>query len=97
MTRFEAQAYCASRKMRLPTDLEWELAVRGVDGRDYPWRNRFDQARANVRGLPEKGVAAPGVKPVDAYPDERSPFGLVDTVGNAGDWVINVSAAYERV
>lgn len=97
MTRLEAGAYCASRTMRLPTDLEWELAVRGVDGRDYPWGNRFDQTRANVPGLPDKGAAAPRVQPVDAYPGERSPFGLVDTVGNAGDWVINASGSYERV
>lgn len=97
MTRLEAEAYCASRSLRLPTDLEWELAVRGVDGRDYPWGNRFDQSRANVPGLPEKGAPSPSLKPVDAYPNERSPFGLVDTVGNAGDWVVNESSSYERV
>ena len=53
MTRHEAEVYCASRGMRLPTDLEWELAVRGVDGRAYPWGNRFDGTRANVPGLPQ--------------------------------------------
>lgn len=88
MTRLEAQVYCESRGMRLPTELEWELAVRGVDGRDYPWGMRFDPSRANVPGLPAKGAASPALKPVDAYPGERSPFGLVDTVGNAGDWVV---------
>jgi len=87
MTRLEAQVYCESRGMRLPTNLEWELAVRGVDGRDYPWGMRFDADRANVPGLPAKGAASPALQPVDAYADERSPFGLVDTVGNAGDWV----------
>ncbi len=97
MTRLEAGLYCASRGMRVPTDLEWELAVRGVDGRIYPWGNRFDEARANVPGLPKKGEAPPGLKPVEAYASERSPFGLVDTVGNAGDWVVNESGSYERV
>lgn len=87
MTRTEAGIFCESRGMRLPTDLEWELAVRGVDGRDYPWGARFDASRANVPGLPAKGATPPALQPVDAYPDERSPFGLVDTVGNAGDWV----------
>jgi len=97
MTRLEAGLYCSSRGMRVPTDLEWELAVRGVDGRVYPWGNRFDETRANVPGLPQKGEASPHLKPVDAYPNERSPFGLIDTVGNAGDWVVNDSSSFERV
>lgn len=97
MTRLEAGIYCASQKKRLPTDLEWELAVRGVDGRIYPWGNRFDKTRANVAGLPEKGDPSPSLKPVDTYPSGASPFGLLDTVGNAGDWVANESGAYERV
>lgn len=97
MTRLEAGLFCASRGMRVPTDLEWELAVRGVDGRVYPWGNRFDETRANVPGLPQKGEASPHLKPVDAYLNERSPFGLVDTVGNAGDWVVNDTSSYERV
>jgi len=97
MTRHEAQLYCAASKKRLPTDLEWELAVRGVDGRVYPWGNEFDEHRANVPGLPQKGDPPASLKPVDAYPTGVSPFGLIDTVGNAGDWVINESGSYERV
>lgn len=97
MTRLEAGLFCEQRGLRLPTDLEWELAVRGVDGRDYPWGARFDPGRANVPGLPAKGAPAPALKPVDAYASERSPFGLIDTVGNAGDWVVNESGGRERV
>jgi hypothetical protein len=97
MTRHEAEVYCRSRGMRLPTALEWELAVRGVDGRVYPWGNRFDANRANVPGLTEKGGASSALKPVDAYRTQVSPFGLIDTVGNAGDWVVNDVGAYERV
>lgn len=97
MTRHEAEVYCRSRGMRLPTALEWELAVRGVDGRVYPWGNRFDPTRANVPGMPQKGAAPPALMPVDAYREQRSPFGLYDTVGNAGDWVVNDVTSYERV
>jgi Sulfatase-modifying factor enzyme 1 len=97
MTRHEAEVYCRSRGMRLPTAREWELAVRGVDGRTYPWGNRFDPARANVPGLPDKGAPSPALKPVDAYRMYPSPFGLIDTVGNAGDWVVNDVSSYERV
>lgn len=97
MTRYEAEVYCRSRGMRLPTATEWELAVRGVDGRVYPWGNRFDARRANVPGPPEKGSASQALQPVDAYRSTVSPFGLIDTVGNAGDWVINDVSSYERV
>lgn len=97
MTREEAILYCSHRGKRLATDLEWELAVRGTDGRVFPWGNRVDQARANIPGLPAKGEPPPALKPVDAYADERSPFGLIDTVGNAGDWVTNTTGSYEAV
>jgi formylglycine-generating enzyme required for sulfatase activity len=97
MSRNEAIAYCKSQHKRLPTDLEWELAVRGVDGRVYPWGNEFDPSRANVPGLPMKGASAPSLKPVDAYAKFPSPFGLIDTVGNAGDWVIDESGSFETV
>jgi formylglycine-generating enzyme required for sulfatase activity len=97
MTLYEAEVYCRSRGRRLPTALEWELAVRGVDGRLYPWGDRFDPKRANVPGLPAKGDSPPSLKPVDAYREYRSPFGLYDTVGNAGDWVVNDISSYERL
>lgn len=97
MTRDEAVLYCTHRDKRLATDIEWELAVRGTDGRVFPWGNRIDQNRANIPGLPGKDGPTPSLKPVDAYPDERSPFGLIDTVGNAGDWVTNTIGSYEAV
>jgi hypothetical protein len=96
MTRHEADVYCRSRGMRLPTALEWELAVRGVDGRTYPWGDRFDATRANVPGPPEKGEDPPSLKPVDSYRDQVSPFGLFDTVGNAGDWVMDGDSSGQR-
>ena len=94
MTIEEARLYCAVKNKRLPTDFEWELAARGVDARLYPWGNSFDPSRANVVGLPEKGEKQELV-PVDFYPNGRSPFGLLDTVGNAGDWV-DTRGGYER-
>jgi len=60
----------------------------------YPWGNRFDPNRANVIGLPDKGQRF-DLRSVYAFPGGRSPFGLLDMVGNAGDWV-DTEGGYEK-
>lgn len=68
---------------RLLTEVEWEKAARGVDGRVYPMGPHLDPSWARL------GSSAPGrplPAPVEAYPDDLSPYGVRGCAGNCADW-----------
>jgi len=77
--REDALAYATWAERRLPTRLEWERAMRGVDGQSWPWGEAWDPARCNL--------ASHGTTPVAAYPTGISPAGCLDMVGNVWEWL----------
>ncbi len=85
----DAEAYARWRskrdglRYRLPTAQEWEKAARGVDGRIYPWGDRFDAAFCNVRDSQRQ---RPMIAPVGSSPFDCSPYGLTDLAGNVLQW-----------
>lgn len=46
VTPIQAFEYCASVGKRLPTEIEWEYAAKGIVYSKYPWGNTFDGALA---------------------------------------------------
>jgi serine/threonine-protein kinase len=70
-------------RYRLPREQEREKAARGVDGRFYPWGDRFDRTLCKM-GDSRRGPARP--EPVGAFPSDVSVYGVRDVAGSMRDW-----------
>jgi formylglycine-generating enzyme required for sulfatase activity len=91
----EASAYCAwlsavsGQNFRLPAEMEWEKAARGLDGRAYPWGEKFDPAKCNSV---ESQIYT--TTPVGLYPNGVSPMGVWETSGNIWEWCADWYGAF---
>jgi formylglycine-generating enzyme required for sulfatase activity len=101
---FGARAYCGYYDWRLPTELEWEKAARGTDGRFFPWGDTIVRNNANFYAsrdpFEDMGSYGSRTSPVgffngltyDSYDtlDSASPYGLYDMAGNVWQWTGDV-------
>jgi formylglycine-generating enzyme required for sulfatase activity len=87
VTWYGARAYCAwlsaqtGRAYGLPSEVEWEAAARGFEGREYAYGPDFDAARCNTFETHIRRTTPAGV-----FPGGLTPEGIADLSGNVWEW-----------
>jgi sulfatase modifying factor 1 len=106
VTWFQAQEYCSWKGGSLPTEAQWEKSARGTTGASWPWGQtppscgvaNFRYAPAYCTGGPVEVGSYSNINPLlSEIPTARTPFGLLDTVGNVWEWTLDwYDAGYFR-
>jgi len=79
VTYAEARDYCRWKGRQLPTEVQWEKAARGTDGRKWPWRNYYEHPNNGFSGfIPEA---------VDQRKEWISPYGIYGMGHNVWEWI----------
>lgn len=92
VTHAGARAYCRALGLDLPTEAQWERAVRGPEGRLFAWGDRLPTCEQAVFArAPGGACASQGDGPMPAHLEtgDRTPEGVLHLSGNVAEWVID--------
>ncbi|HHW97251.1 SUMF1/EgtB/PvdO family nonheme iron enzyme [Myxococcota bacterium] len=99
VTWYQADQYCRWVGGYLPSEVEWERAARGDDGRLYPWGNEAPDADGIFRANWGEGLARQlwirdkweFDAPVGRFEVGAGPYGTLDQAGNVAEWTSTIA------
>ena len=82
---YDAMCYCRWEGKRLPLWSEWEAAVGGDQGWNYPWGNTYQGSRVNDSN--QSPDVYKYTMPVNSLPEGATQLGVYHMVGNVSEWI----------
>ncbi len=95
VTAKAAQAFCAYKGWRLPTEIEWEAAARSEDSSQrFPWGAAEASCDVAVMRSGKPGCGTGEAMAAGSRPKDKSPAGVFDMGGNVREWTSTKYGAY---
>ena len=96
VTGVEAEAYCRYAGKRLPSNGEHHFATFGPERRKWPWGAEAPSDQLCwAGGRPAGATGDPTTCAVGSHPKGKGPFGHLDLMGNAWEWVTSASHRFK--
>jgi formylglycine-generating enzyme required for sulfatase activity len=79
----QADQFCRWVGLKLPSEIQWEVAARGKDHRTYPWGDIEPDCKTSNSSYKCDSF----IKNVGSFKKDMSAFGVFDMGGNVEEWI----------